>query len=430
MADEFSDAFSDSGSGSQNDFLKLQGFVSFEQGGRISGTGPAYQNNQDQDYVLAIRRLRLKADKSFKKGAVYFKVDFNHNNITKDFAFDVREARFVYRLDSMDISVGRQVSTWGVGDFVFINDLFPKNWYAHFTGREMDMIKDPADSIRLTNYLGAWTSDFVVAPHFSPDRVPQGCYFETMDPNSGSLILDSQYCENSPYELRSEGGFKEAELALSLTRKVGKFDLTFYGYRGFYKNPKGVMFDSVSSSLKMYYPRLEVYGLSLEGQLGPGIFSFESGYYNSKEDQEGDDFFVENSDLKYLVGYRMDLTSRLSFGAQLFQEYMMNYEDYEASYLVVNPSRYNYRLKELRNTLTLRLSYKALQDTLFFNFFAYYRPENKDSFLKLEVVRRFSDHFEGAVGANLFDGNENYMDRNFGMLRDADNAFIRLKYIF
>ncbi|MGH1467741.1 MAG: hypothetical protein ACRBBP_02540, partial [Bdellovibrionales bacterium] len=126
----------------------------------------------------------------------------------------------------------------------------------------------------------------------------------------------------------------------------------------------------------------------------------------------------------------MDLSSKFSFGLQWFQEMMMDYDEYESSYLLAQPSNYTYRLDQFRDTFTLRLGYKAMGDTLYVNWFSYIRPQDKDAFHKLEILKRVNDQVEVSVGANIFEGKENYQDRSFGMLKGADNVFVKFKYIF
>lgn len=428
------DDFAEESAESIQDTLNLSGFVDFEQGGRTSGAGPAYSGVDSRDYVLANRRLRLKSEKSFDEGSVYFKIDFNHDGIKDEFSFDIREARFQYSIGkSTDISIGRQVSTWGVGDLVFINDLFPKNWVAHFSGREFDMIKDPSDTLRVTHYMGTWTFDLVVTPEFTADTTPTGCKYEVFDPNQGVVVLNEQACLGTSVLQRNSKSFSETELALSFKKKMGNHEFTLYGYKGFYKSPKGLQAGTLpggGAGLLPYYPKLEVYGASYEGQLGPGILSFETGYYNSKEDSKGTQFLIENSMLKYLVGYRMDVSKSLSFGLQWYEEMMIDYSNYEQSFLVANPAGHEYRLEKQRDTFTLRLGFKAMQETLMINWFSYFRPQDKDSFHKLEIIKRVSDQLQISTGANIFTGDSNYQDRSFGMLKDADNVFVHFKYIF
>ena len=38
--------------------------------------------------------------------------------------------------------------TWGTGDLLFINDLFPKNWKSLAIGRDDEYLKDPSGAVK------------------------------------------------------------------------------------------------------------------------------------------------------------------------------------------------------------------------------------------------------------------------------------------
>ena len=40
--------------------------------------------------------------------------------------------------NAFDVKIGQQVLTWGTGDYVFLNDLFPKDYPSFFAGRSDD----------------------------------------------------------------------------------------------------------------------------------------------------------------------------------------------------------------------------------------------------------------------------------------------------
>lgn len=436
-ADEFEDEFSTSAtsgnSGSfTDDSIKFSGFIDFEQGANITNQGPTQSKEDERDYVLANRRLRLKTNKSYGKSSMYFTLDFNHDEILNSSNVDIREARFVFSpIENTDVSIGRQVSTWGVGDLIFINDLFPKNWVAHFQGREMDMLKDPTDSLRLTYYGSSWSFDVVGTPKFTPDTTPNGCRFAVFSPNSKQVSMNEN-CDGHSLYAKDQSKLENGELAASIKKKFGSQEFAVYAYKGFYKSPKGINIVSNGNDnmLVPFYPELSVYGASHEGQIGPGIFTAEYGYYLSRQDKDGENFLIENSMMKYLVGYRVEFNSHIYAGIQWYQEKMLDYDKYEESYLAFNPQGYAYRLKEHRNTYTARVGFKFMQDTLMLNFFSYIRPEDKDAFHKFEISKRIENHIDVAMGVNTFEGDENYTDREFGMLQDQDNAFVRFKYIY
>lgn len=406
--------------------IEFTGFLELEQGLNISGKGPHRQGPEEDhlDWITANRRFRLNASKVGDKGGLYAKIDFNYDEVYNKTYFDIRELRVQYRLFPwMDISVGRQVSTWGVGDMVFINDLFPKNWNANFSGKSMEYMKDPSTSLRVTSYFGKFSLDIVYHPKFTPDTTPTGRYFSVFDPNSRMLIANP----NGPFPRDKQdpvgNSTDSGEIAASLKTRIGSQEVALYGYTGFYKNPKGLMM--FNGMMMPFYPKLSVIGASSEGQIGPGIFTAEIGYYHSREDKDGNNPMIENSMFKWLVGYRIDLSAKLSAGVQWYQERMMDYDAYKDS-MAMNP----FHKKQAHNTYTLRLTFKTQQDTLWVSLFSYYRPQDKDSFTRLDITKQLDNHFSVTLGAAIFTGKDHYEDREFGMLRHDDNLFLRVKYNF
>lgn len=348
--------------------------------------------------------------------------------------------------EQIDLSIGKQVNTWGVADMLFINDLFPKNWVSNFLGRDMESMKDSSNSFRMTGYLGEVTVDMVYHPEFAPDTTPTGCRLSVYNPSSQSTIANENSCGNNSDRFNQPDS-NSSEAAVRLKAQLGSYELAAYYYEGFFKNPKGLQWadsngngtgetDLVAgqlasyTTLTAYYPRLIVQGTSMEGQLGPGIITLETGLYDSQEDKDGDNPLIENSKWKYLLGYRMDLSGHISTGLQWYQEQMLQYDAYEQSMQTYFPQNYDYRKKEKHNTYTMRLTFKAQQETLYINLFTYQRSEDKDAFTKVDVSKRLNDNLEVVAGANIFEGQEHFEDREFGMLKDDDNVFVRMKYNF
>lgn len=431
FADEFADEFSQSAQEMQStssgraDFEFLGG-VEVEQGLRTSGTGAMKQANSD--WTMAHRRLKIKAQKNMDKGGLYAKIYFTKDDVTQDSYIDFRELRLQYKAFSwMDLSIGRQVSTWGVGDMLFINDLFPKDWKALFRGMDMEYLKAPSNSLRMTNYLGALTWDLVYTPQFTPDNVPRGCHLTTYDPNTRSIVTDPNACleRDNTAEGMVNNDSSNGEVATQLKWDVSGHQLALYAYRGFYKNPRSARFDS-SLLISPLYPRLNAYGFSEEGQIGPGIFTLEYGYYDSIDDTDTD-LLIENSMHKFIVGYKMDLNSQLTLGAQIYGEYMTDYDQYQQLYTGAMGSTVGIK-KEQQHTYTLRVMYKAFQETLIVNWFTYFRPDDKDMFSQLDFNKKLNTNFSLGLGYNYFSGDQDYLAREFSSVKDEDSFYVRLRY--
>ena len=126
----------------------------------------------------------------------------------------------------------------------------------------------------------------------------------------------------------------------------------------------------------------------------------------------------------------MDLSAHFSAGLQWYQEQMLQYDEYEEAVLTYFPQNYDYHKKEQHNTYTTRLTCKAQQETLYINLFTYQQPDDKDAFTKLGITKQLNNNLEMVIGANIFNGQDHYEDREFGMLKDDDNMFARIKYNF
>jgi hypothetical protein len=74
----------------------------------------------------------------------------------------------------MDLKLGRQINTWGTGDLLFINDLFPKDWNAFFIGRDDEYLKAPADSAKASLFSDWANLDLIYSPRFDSDRFIDG----------------------------------------------------------------------------------------------------------------------------------------------------------------------------------------------------------------------------------------------------------------
>ncbi|MGK5090524.1 hypothetical protein WDW89_00755 [Deltaproteobacteria bacterium TL4] len=236
--------------------------MEIERGARIGSS-----KNHEVTWMLANERARLKTSGSNDKGGFDLKLDFSNDGITRKTEVDLREVRLRYSpLQWIDLSVGQQVSTWGVGDLIFINDLFPKNWVNMFLGRDMELMKDPANVVRVTLYASSWTWDIVWTPEFTPDTTPDGCRFSIFNPNADNAANQQTFgektignpdaCQNSAPVAEQNNQLENSEAAMRLKTQWGSQEVAVYGYNGFWKSPKGMENNSSTGLLEPFYPRM------------------------------------------------------------------------------------------------------------------------------------------------------------------------------
>ena len=167
--------------------LELHGFVEMAGGVRLQDPGdpPAYWNpdslpplwNSPQDFSLLESRLQLRGDIYGDAGDAHFALDFLGDQVRDDgVQVIVREAwaKFSTAGNHLEVRAGRQPTTWGTGDLLFINDMFPKDWVAFFSGREEQYLKNPVDAVRFGIFGLPVNVDIVYVPQFTPDNIPLG----------------------------------------------------------------------------------------------------------------------------------------------------------------------------------------------------------------------------------------------------------------
>src|SRR3989304_9616034 len=92
----------------------LHGFVQANYSVRVGETRPT---DPPGDFLLGDQRLELEVARASESGRVraYAKADFVHDAVDGDARLDVREAFLTLTSSRLDVRLGRQGITWGVG---------------------------------------------------------------------------------------------------------------------------------------------------------------------------------------------------------------------------------------------------------------------------------------------------------------------------
>jgi hypothetical protein len=103
--------------------LPFHGFLEVAAGARVVDDSHA-----EDDFVLQEARFRLDFLRDGEAASLQFRADFVYDGVEQDTDIDVRDTNILLTpLESVDLKVGRQVLTWGTGDLLLLNDLFPKD---------------------------------------------------------------------------------------------------------------------------------------------------------------------------------------------------------------------------------------------------------------------------------------------------------------
>ncbi len=390
--------------------VSLHGFV---QGNYARDT--VTDNPDGKDYKLSEERAQLKLDASAAPFHLLVKGDAFYDNLDKKTSTELREGYFDFTAEKWDARIGRQIVTWGVGDLLFINDVFPKDYAAFFSGRPLEYLKKGVDSAKIGLYPGFASFDIIAIPYFEPNNYPDSQRFWLYDPLSGVTNRETQY----PYR-----DFHKAETALRMYRDVAGFDTSLYYYHGFSRQPS-VMPDNplTPTKLTLFYPELSVYGASLQGRAFDGVLSLEGGYYESREDRRGTNPMIPNSQTRYLIGYQRQLWEDFTVGIQYYGEYMQDYSAYVQNLPTGFPQE-----KRLHQLTSIRLTQFMVHQTLRFSFFAFYGMSDRDYMLNPEVKYNLTDAVWLAVGGNIFGGGNPWSQ--FGQFAKDDNVYSQVRYEF
>ena len=371
----------------------------------------------ERDSLFSEGRFRLDASAWWEsiEAEVQIKGDLVADSVTNGFDVDLREAYVDYATSDFDLRIGRQIATWGVGDLLFINDVFPKDWVSFFVGRPMEYLKLGVDGVRTRYSSRAVNAELIVLTNFAPDDIPTAPLFCVCDGVAEVALRDEQLPAST---------HQNAELALRLYRRVGSFDASAYFYRGFWRLPS-FSADSFPSptSQTAFYPRLSVYGVSAQGRALSGVLSLEAGHYYSRDDNDGNDPTIQNSQWRFLVGYQQQLWRDATVGIQFYGEVMEDYSNYLMTLPPSVPQQAEYR-----DILTLRIEQLLHHQQWRLSFFVFRGLTDDDYLIRLLVTHRVSDNLLLALGANLFGGEE---DTTFlGRLDKNDNVYLSVRFDF
>jgi len=390
--------------------LPLHGFA---QGNYSAGTKES--NPDGKNFKWAEERVQLKLDLSPENYELFIKQDFSRDGVDTTFRGETREAFAGYSGTGFDLRAGRQIFTWGTGDLVFINDVFPKDYEAFFSGRPLEYMKKGVDSLKAGLYAEKISLEAIAIPFFEPNTYPSEKRFHVFDPMSS--VTNRHTSEPS-------STFENTEIALRVYGNLFDYDSSLYFYKGFYRTPSFLP-DSMPAptELEIFYPRMNSYGASVQGRALDGVLSVEAGYYDSRDDKNGSNSIIPNSEARFLLGYQRQMWEDFTASFQYYAEYMSDYSEYKNALPTGFPKR-----DRVHTLVTMRLTQFLKYQTVRLSLFSFYSPSDEDYFVTPEIKYNLSDTVWLAAGYNIFGGKKE--TTQFGQFDRDDNLYSQMRYEF
>ncbi|MBI3920868.1 MAG: hypothetical protein HY318_05560 [Armatimonadetes bacterium] len=336
------------------------------------------------------------------------KLDFLYDAVEAEASTQLREGYISCYGKNLDLRVGKQIITWGVGDLVFLTDVFPKDWAGFITGAPIEYLKEGSTGLRANYEKKGVGLEAIVIPEFEPDTFPTSdrLSFFTPYPQAADRILDPS--ERSEYGLR-------------LSKTLSGFSSSLYLFSG--RDPFPIVhFDPATSTATTRFGPLGMVGLSTQGNTKKGLLSAEAAYYRT-EDTAGTDPEINNPSLKTLIGLERTLKGNETLGFQFTQDWMLRYGDYRRALPAGFPSR-----DSVLNTLTVRWRNSLRNDTVKPTLFGLYNLNDRDWFVKAEAQMEIRSGVWYLVGAHLFGGGKPYT--MFGQFDHNDNVYFTVRAAF
>lgn len=372
------------------------------------------QPNTAKDYSLSEIRAQVGANYYGSWVELNVKSDFVYDRYLSEFRIDPREVNaFFTPTRWMDLKIGRQIITWGKGDYLFINDLFPKDYRSFFTGRDLQYLKAPSDAAKLSLYYSGFTFNIIYTPQFDPDIFPTGERINFFDGSGGYYFEDNLF----DY-IDADKWFSDDEWAFRIKKTFSGISLALYGYDGFYKAPAAFDVDN----LKFRFAQMSSIGLSAESQLLNGIGKFEIGYLRS-EDAEGDDPLVNNSQLRFLLGYNRDFKNDWKASMQYYHESLLQYDK-----LPPNVTGFYKRPLQRLHLFTFNISKMLDQQKWNLSLFTFYNMSQSDFYFRPDISYKITDVWKLQLGGNIFSGSGS--PTYWSQFRHNTNLYIALRWSY
>jgi hypothetical protein len=346
----------------------------------------------------------------------YFEGFLQDQNLTRKgnkTVAEVREAYLERSFDRLDVRVGRQIIVWGRADKANPTDVLANKNLTLLSADDDDQRRGQFATQFAYNFekfrvLAVWQSEWRQTDFALPPV--SGVSLEQLRPNDGQ----NQY-------------------ALKIDTSGGSFDGSVIYFSGFNRTPDFVV-QAMGNPLRLgfNYNRIEVIGADFAKAVGNYGVRAEVAHTRT-EDYGGTDPLRQNSFWSAVVGADRTLIENFNINVQALY---LRVDDFVDPGFISDPNSRTLGLTLARISnqkyaeqmgLTLRPSYKMLNDTLEMELALVSWAKNGDSLIRPKITYAINDHVKALVGGEFYGGPR---DSFFGQLKDTSSVFTELRWLF
>lgn len=326
----------------------------------------------EAQYDTNVFQTQIKADSQYQMLTSDWHHQIRELVVNVDFANIDNEAVANSPLGNLSLKIGRQSLSWGLGEYIFLNDLFAKDWQSFFNGNDISYLKKPNDAIKLSYFFEQSSLDVVYQHKHNVDNLYQP-FMQNVEPRRSSI--------NARYY------FSRLQT-----------DYAFYASDGFANTPQFI-------NGKLEYAALQSVGASLVKPVAGGLIKAEFSHYwlNNSGDHS-------SKQQRYLLGFEREIRPRLNLSLQAY----------------IERDSQNFKLNN-RQLVTSGLTYNSADNNWTTQMTLFHSPNHHDNYVRLSTSYRYSDNLIISGNLNNLTGQN---DTFFGQLATIDNAALRITVYF
>lgn len=377
-------------------------------------------------------RLQLALSRSLQERADFYAAfDFNleENNATGLAGEPRSRITEIYPVEAYldlhwpvaDLRLGKQFIFWGRTDWINPTDNITPWDFQNITA-EIEDYRLPVGAVKLDAYPGNWTIEAVLVPLFKPNRVEM-----RFGPSLGGLPVDLQ-----PPGL-PDSRLRNWQFGLRISGYASGFDFSASYWQGYDLFPAvhmrpvtGAQGRPEAVRIQQQFHRQRVLGADFARSFGRWTVKGEAGYFRTA-DPAGENIFIKNPHLQYVLGLEFAAASDLTLNAQFVQDILFRYSratELRRWQRIGIPAAH--LSERVSHSLSARLQYKG-GGTWSFQLISVLNLAHDDYFVLPIVKYEFTDGINLYAGAAIFGGPAGSV---FGRSKRFSRAFLEVKYSF